>query len=72
MKNYIRYQIQERKYSSNVIIGIWIHTKQDGKEEEKSEIILMPALFKNDGDVLAKDVCEWLNQQFELFYKDKK
>lgn len=46
-------------------MGIWIHIKADGKEEEKSEIVLMPALFKTDGDILAKDVCEWLNQQID-------
>lgn len=61
MNKYIRYGVQERKYSSNVIIGFYEQAKPDGKVEEKNEIILMPALLKEEGDLLASQTVQWLN-----------
>lgn len=61
MKNYIRYEIQERKYSPNVIIGIYQVENVNKKLEEKKEIVLMPALNKKEGDKMTEKVFSFLN-----------
>lgn len=63
MKNYIRYEIQERKYSANVILGVYTVENVNKKLEEKKEIVLMPALNKKEGDELAEKVFGHLSNE---------
>jgi len=60
--NFIRYELQKRKYSSNVILGIHLVWNEDKKQfVEKSELILAPLQIKIEGDKLADELCEYLN-----------
>jgi len=63
MRNYIRYEIEYRKYSSNVILGIYEYTNEHNKTAEKSDIIVVPTLKKEDGDKHAQFICECLNNK---------
>ncbi len=62
MQEYIRYEIQERKYSSNVIVGVYQTTVND-EIVEKRDIILCPVLKKEDGDIHAKLMLEYLQSE---------
>jgi hypothetical protein len=59
---FIRYQLQHRKYASNVILGIHLVWNEDKKQfVEKAELILAPLQIKAEGDKLADELCEYLN-----------
>ncbi len=63
MKNYIRYEIEKRKYSANVIVGVYeLLNSHKGKYEDIKEIVVIPALPKVDGDLIAEEVCISLNK----------
>lgn len=61
MQNYIRYEIEQRKHSSNVVLGVYTYMTDKGEKKEKSEIILVPTLKKEDGDQLATTMYNFLN-----------
>ena len=55
MKQYIRYEIKERKYSANIIIGIYIILNDKNEEIEKYDIVLMSSLNKQEGDIMINN-----------------
>lgn len=59
---YIRFQIIERKYSSNIIKGFYMTKNKEGKDIEKDDIVLMTGLNKSEGDII-------INNTFNLLYK---
>lgn len=62
---YTRYEIQERKHSSNVVLGVYeVFNNHTGKYEEHSQIIAIPVERKVEGDKLAVFICDALNSQF--------
>ena len=67
MKNYIRYQIQNRKYSSNALEGVYLHKNDKGEYIEKAEILFLCGLPKKQGDIfieqLLSDFTHNLNNQ---------
>ena len=56
MKQYEAYRIEKRKYSSNIIEGMYVV-----KGEAKWEKILAPLLPKNEGDELCNKVFKILS-----------
>jgi hypothetical protein len=62
MQDYIRYEIQERKYSSNVIVGVY-QTTVNNKIVEKRDIIICPVLKKEDGDIHAELMLQHLQSE---------
>jgi len=63
-KEYIRYEIQERKYSSNIIIGVYLVWNENKKrfEEEKDKVIA-PITNKVQGDQYSQLLVNFLNSQ---------
>lgn len=62
MQEYIRYELEYRKYSSNVVIGIYEYLDDNGKTKEKRDIIICPTLRKEDGDTHAALMLEHLSK----------
>jgi hypothetical protein len=60
---YIRYEIEKREYSSNIIVGISIHIN-NGKEYEKKHPLFCSFLRKSDGDKQIKIIFD--NYYFKL------
>jgi len=58
---YIRYEIEKRKYSSNIIIGITLHINENDKEYEKKHPLFCSFLHKSDGD---KDIQNIFDNHF--------
>lgn len=58
---YIRYELQERKYSANCIKGIYIHVDEKGKQHEKFDLVIISCLNKVQGDIYADTVMKFLN-----------
>lgn len=60
---YIRYEIQERSYSSNIVIGIYeVWNNHKNRYEEHKEPVIAPLVTKRLGDQYAEKVCELLNK----------
>ncbi len=70
-QNYIRYEVQKRKYSSNVVIGIYVHVTPENKYHEKHDIVLISALKKELGDSLIDYTCRMLNEHLRVINKNK-
>jgi len=58
---YTRYELEIRKYSSDVIIGVYKTINEHGKEIEKRDIVICPVLKKEDGDKYARFILDCLN-----------
>lgn len=59
MKKYIKFEIQERKYSSNALIGIYM---ENGKEQR--EVIFVPLSMKKDvGDKWTIKLQKYLTEE---------
>lgn len=69
--NYIRYEVQKRKYSSNVVIGIYVHVTPENKFVEKHDIVLMSGLKKELGDTQIEYTCRMLNEHLRVINKNK-
>ena len=61
MQNYIRYELEKRQYSSNVVVGVYEYTDENGKKKEKRDIIVCPVLKKEDGDKHAEFILNQLS-----------
>lgn len=59
MNKYFKYSISERKYSSNIILGHYM-IYVDGKEKEKTDIILVSCLNKKEADIFISDIFKKL------------
>lgn len=57
----MKFEILERKYSSNVIVKVEEITTINGKKTIEKTIVLCPAVNKKEGDVLAQTVVDLLN-----------
>lgn len=66
MQTYIRYELEKRRFSSNVILGIYEYQTEKGEVKEKSDIVIIPSLKKEDGDVFADAILGYLNGQDAL------
>lgn len=60
-KEYIKYELEKRKYSANCVVGIYLKATPIGKLEEHKDLLLIPALNKEDGDMLAGEILNLLN-----------
>ncbi len=62
-KKYFKYSSNDdgRKYSSKVILGHYMFTKEDGSIIEKTDILMMFAPTKKIGDKMADSICASLN-----------
>lgn len=60
---YIKYVIEKRLYSSNVVVGIYLTKNDKEKEVEIRDKLLSPYLTKSEGDKLSENLCEVLNSQ---------
>jgi hypothetical protein len=58
-KKYIRYEIQPRKWSSNVLIGVYMN--DSGKEAR--EVIICPTTSKEIGDEYILKIKNYLEQE---------
>ena len=58
-KFYIRYEIQSRKWSPNVLIGVY----KDEKGKECKEIILCPTIDKESGDKSILKIKNFLEKK---------
>lgn len=58
---YIRYGLEKRLYSSDVVVGFYKFVNENGKEVEKHDIIICPVLKKEDGDKYALFILDCLN-----------
>lgn len=63
MQNYNRYEVEQRNYSSNVVLGFYQYVNDKNETKEKSDIIIVPTLRKEDGDKHAQFVCDCLNNK---------
>lgn len=64
MKDYIRYEIGVRKYSSNIVLGVYLKLNKDtGKMEEEKEKLIAPITAKMQGDDLAQRIVYQFNSQ---------
>ena len=61
MNHYKRYEIEKRKYSSNVVVGVYDSKNENGKVVEKRDIVICPVLKKEDGDAYAAEIVEYMN-----------
>jgi len=61
MKDYVAYGIRPRKNRSNVVVGLYIEDKQ-----HKMQVILIPTLPKEEGDIIADQVCRLMNDQKKI------
>ena len=61
MKQYIRYELQIRKFSSNCIKGIYISVDEKGKEHEKYDLVVGSFLNKQYGDEVVEILLNHLN-----------
>lgn len=61
IKKYIRFEFQERKYSSNAIKGIYIHIDEKGIEHEKYDLLFSPFPNKEKGDQIGILLLNYLN-----------
>ena len=66
MDNLIRYEIQERKYSSNAILGVSIDPN-NGKEH-KAVMVAFCSMKKKIGDKKAKEIMDYLNLKLSQKY----
>jgi hypothetical protein len=55
MKNYFKYSIEQRKYSSNINLGHFKYIDNKNKEHEKTDIVLLSGLNKQEGDILIEN-----------------
>jgi hypothetical protein len=65
MQDYIRYELEKRKYSSNVVVGVYEYIDENGKKKEKRDIIVCPVLKKEDGDIYAEFILKQLNELYD-------
>jgi tRNA A22 N-methylase len=61
MRDYIRYEIENRKYSSNVISGVYIYVDEKGKSHEKKDLIIGGFLEKKKSDKFIEKIHRELN-----------
>ena len=54
----VYFQIQKRKYSSNVIERV-----EDVNGKKKSIVAVCPTLPKKEGDILCKELVKFLNKK---------
>ncbi len=66
MREYVRYELQIRKWSANAVLGIYEITDENGKTKEKSDMVLVSCLNKVDGDVYAQNAMDTLNEKLSL------
>ncbi len=71
MQDYIRYELEKRKYSSDVVVGVYEHTDENGKKKEKRDIIVCPVLKKEDGDKHAEFILNQLSTLWKSREKTK-
>lgn len=57
---YTRYEISNRKYSSNIIKGFYNVKTKEGKITEISDIVVMTGLNKIEGDVFINNIFKSL------------
>lgn len=62
MQDYKRYEIEQRKYSANVVLGVYDYIDENGKTKEKRDIIICPTLHKEDGDKHAEFILSCLSK----------
>jgi hypothetical protein len=59
---YIRYEIEERKWSPNAIVGVYNSVDEHGRIKEKRDYILSAGnVGKKRGDEYAEKICTFLN-----------
>lgn len=66
-RTYIRYEIEKRKWSSNAIVGIYLHTTETGEVKEKSQYILTCGLPKSVGDKYVNKIIAELSKPIVKF-----
>lgn len=61
MRVYIRYEIEERKFSANTLVGIRLipDPNKPGKTLEKKDIVLLSPLPKVEGDIFIEEMYEY-------------
>lgn len=64
MKTYIKYEITQREFSSNVITGVYIYVDEKGKQHEKKDLLVHCFLNKKDADLVIETI-------FNSVYKTK-
>jgi len=67
MKTYNRFEIRKRKYSANVIVGIYTEKdKITGKDKEQTDIVLITSLSKIGGDILIQSMYNLLCEKYAV------
>jgi len=59
------YELEERKYSSNVIVKVNVVLNDKGKEQELKQTFLIPAGKKKEGDKIADFILPILQNYHE-------
>jgi len=62
MQEYVRYELEYRKYSSNVVLGVYEFIDENGKKKEKRDVVICPILKKEDGDIHASFILEHMSK----------
>lgn len=65
MSKYIRYEIEERRFSSNIIVGVYLYKDENGKTKEKKDVIFCCCLPKAQGDYFIDDLLVMINEKLQ-------
>jgi hypothetical protein len=70
--DFIRYEIEERKYSCNALMGVYLAKNEKGEDVERKRYILAIALPKKYADEQVEKIKNFFNNSLILTNGDNK